>query len=268
MEAFTYEFMQRAFLVGIATGLMLSILSVIVVLKKISFIGVGISHSTFSGLAIATYLSLPVLPLAFTSALIVSFLIGFIANRKSFIDRDIIIGIMFSVSMAVGILFMNLSSGNSVDIMAFLFGSILAVSSTDAIVALMALLLVFAVVFYLYKEIQVYCFDETWAEVSGINIRLMEYMILGLISTAVVLGIKLLGVILVSALLVIPGAIGLLLAPNYGRQFMISAISVSISVVAGLLLSYRFDLAPGAMIVILLGIIFSISLFAGSRSAN
>ncbi|VAX13004.1 hypothetical protein MNBD_GAMMA24-1068, partial [hydrothermal vent metagenome] len=78
MEVFTYEFMQRAFLVGIATGLMLSILSVIVVLKKISFIGVGISHSTFSGLAIATYLSLPVLPLAFVSALIVSLLIGFI----------------------------------------------------------------------------------------------------------------------------------------------------------------------------------------------
>ncbi len=142
-------------------------------------------------------------------------------------------------------------------------GSILAVSEEDLILAVGALAVTVSLMAYFYKEFQVYCFDEEWARVCGVNVDRLQDILLTLIAAAVVVSIKLLGALLVSALLVIPGAVAYQLAGNYRVQFPIAITCSLVSVILGLTLSYRFDIASGAAIALSASGLFLVStLFA------
>ncbi|MBI4666674.1 MAG: metal ABC transporter permease [Nitrospinae bacterium] len=249
IELLSQGFMVRALAAGLIIGSLCAILSVVVVLKKMSFMGAGISHSAFGGVALGALLGTDFMYSALGFSVFAALCIAWMSRRGG-IHEDTGVGVMFAASMAFGVLCLGLAKGYNIDLFAFLFGSILAVSEADLILAMGALIITAALMMVFYKEIKVYCFDEEWAKVSGVNVERLQDMLLVMIAVAVVVSIKLLGIVLVSALLVIPGAVGYMLASTYKSQYMISLACAVISVICGLVLSYHFDIASGATIVL------------------
>jgi len=258
VEMFSHGFMIRAALGGVIVGTLLATLSVIVVTKKLSFMGVGVSHSAFGGLAIGALLGVNLTYSALVFSAMVALAIGWLARRGR-IHEDVSVGIVFAASMAIGVVCLGLMEGYTIDLFSYLFGSILAVSWGDIAVAGVVFVITIGVIGALFKEFLVYCFDEEWAKVSGINVDRLQDLLLLLIAVTVVVSIKLLGVVLVSALLVIPGAVGFLLAQSYKQQYLYSILTALVSVWAGLALSYRFDVASGATIVLSASTIFLVA---------
>ncbi len=264
MEMFDHGFMVRAFTAGLIIGTLCAVISVFIVLKQISFVGVGVSHSAFGGVALGAFLGINLTLATLAFSVFVALIIGWL-SRKGGVHEDVSIGIVFSASMAFGVMILGLMDGYNIDLFSYLFGSILAVSSSDLVIALTAFVLVIAVTLFLFKELIAYCFDEEWARVCGINVDRLQDALLIMIAVTIVVSIKLLGIVLVSALLVIPGAVGYALAGNYRMQFVISIATSLISVITGLTVSYYFDIASGAAIVLSCAFLFLLS--ALSKSA-
>ncbi len=248
-EMFEHGFIVRAMAVGIIVGVTLAVLSVIVVLKKLSFIGVGVSHSAFGGVAIGALLGIDLTLSALVFSLMVGLLIGWL-SRKDRLHEDVTVGIIFAFSMSIGVICLGMKEGGGVDLFSYLFGSILAVSTGDLYVALTACAVVILTIALLFKEFFAYCFDEEWARVSGVNVDRLQDLLMATIAITVVVSIKLMGIVLVSALLVIPGAVALVAVDDYYKQFVVSVVTAFVSVVCGLTLSYYFDFASGASIVL------------------
>ncbi|MGK7344514.1 MAG: metal ABC transporter permease [Candidatus Nitrospinota bacterium M3_3B_026] len=249
VEMLSHGFMLRAVAAGLVMGAPLAVLSVIVVSKRLSFMGVGISHSAFGGLALGAFFGAPLSLSALVFASLVALLVGWLSRRGG-VHEDVSVGIVFAASMAVGVVALGLMEGYNIDLFSYLFGSILAVFWGDLILASAVFAVVVGLVFLLFKEFMAYCFDEEWARVSGVNVDRLEDLLLVMIAVTVVVSIKLLGVVLVSALLVIPGAASFVLAGSYRTQYAWSVGLALVSVLAGLYLSYRFDIASGATIVL------------------
>ncbi|RLC46861.1 MAG: metal ABC transporter permease [Candidatus Coatesbacteria bacterium] len=252
----TFEFMRHAFLAGLIVGFTCSVLSVYVVLKRLAFIGQGISHSAFGGLALGLFLfeesaaadiKVDAITLAF--CLVVAVLIGW-ASRGRRISSDSAIGIFFAVSMAMGVIFIALRKRYTGEVFSYLFGNILGVSSSDIIVISVLAVLVLAVFIAFFKEIFFFCFDERLATVSGLPTSFLHYLMLILIALAIVISIKIVGIILVSAFLVIPGATARVLQVNYKKMLVISAAVGIASSLIGLYASYRLEIPSGATIVL------------------
>lgn len=258
LEMLSHEFMARAFIAGMLIGALLAGLSVIIALKKLSFMGAGISHSAFGGIAIGALLGVDLTYSALVFSVTIALLIGWL-SRRGRIHEDISVGVVFAASMAIGVVCLGVMRGYSIDLFSYLFGSILSVSREDLYLAAGAMAATAALMAYFYKEFQVYCFDEEWARVCGVNVERLQDLLLTLIAAAIVVSIKLLGALLVSALLVIPGAVAYQLAGNYRVQFPIAVVCSLASVILGLTLSYRFDIASGAAIALSASGIFLVS---------
>jgi len=264
-EMLSHGFMQRALAAGLLIGGLCALVSVFVALKRLSFIGAGISHSAFGGMAIGALFGVDITLSAAVYCTAVALLIGWL-SRKGGVHEDVSIGVVFATSMALGVAALGLAPGYTVDLFSYLFGSILAVSNQDVALAAAALIVVSSLVAILFKELLAYCFDEEWARVRGINTRLIQDTLLVLLALTVVVSIKLLGIILVSALLVIPGAIGQALAANYRGQIVISILSALFSTAAGLTISYRWDIASGAAIALVSAALFAMAAVAPSAN--
>ncbi len=255
MEMLSHEFMVRALAAGVIVGVLCALLSVPVVLKKFSFMGVGVSHSAFGGVAIGALMGMNVTYSALIYSVFVALGIGWLSRIGS-VHEDVSVGIVFAMSMSVGVVALGMMDGYNIDLFTYLFGSILAVTSSDLIIAGIVFIIVAGALLLFYKEILIYCFDEEWARASGVNVDRLQDLLLVMIAVTVVVSIKLLGIVLVSALLVIPGAIGLMLAKEYYGQYIYSVLAALISVVAGLTISYHYDIASGATIVLSAGSLF------------
>ncbi|VAX22540.1 Zinc ABC transporter, permease protein ZnuB [hydrothermal vent metagenome] len=265
LEMFSYGFMVRALMAGVLVGTLLAILSVPVNLKRLSFMGVGVSHSAFGGIAIGAFLGINLTLSALVFSVAVALAIGWFSRRGG-VHEDVSTGVVFATSMALGVLFLGFMQGSGIDLFSYLFGSILAVTETDLVMAGIAFLIVTSLFFYLRKEFLVYCFDEEWARVSGVNVERLQDLLHVMIAITIVVSIKLLGIVLVSALLVIPGAIGYMLAHAYKTQYIISIAVALISVLLGLVLSYSFDVASGASIILTASFLFLLSSIFGKRT--
>ena len=265
-EILSSGFMVRALVGGLLIGGLCALLSVVINLKKLSFMGMGISHAAFGGLALGAFLNIDLTLTALVFTVGVALLISWLSRRGK-LHEDVSIGVVFSVSMAFGVAILGLMKGYNIDVFSFLFGSILAVTEWDLVIAAAAFAIIAGLMLVLHKEILVYCFDEEWARVCGINVDRLQDLLIVMIAVAVVVSIKLLGIVLVSALLVIPGAIGYLLCENYRGMSVVSVGSALVSVIAGLMLSYRFDIASGATIVLAAAFMFSLAtIFAPGKS--
>jgi len=266
IETFQLGFMQRALVAGIFIAALCALFSVFVVLKRLSFIGVGISHSAFGGVALGFLLGVdPTLTAVLFSGAIALF-IGFI-NRQGKLHEDTAIGIFFALTMALGIVFIGLSRRYNVDLFGYLFGNILAITRGDLWLVLVLAPLVFALVLSLFKELLFLSFDEEVAQVSGVAVSPVYYFFLLAMAVTIVIAIKLIGIILVSALLVLPAATARQLTESYRHLVLYSVLIGVISTVAGLFLSYQLDLASGATIVLFAGALFFTSLlYARLRS--
>jgi len=251
-----FQFMRHAFLAGLVVGAVCSLLSVYVVLKRLAFIGQGISHSAFGGVALALLLfeesttaglKINLVTLAF--CLMVALLIGWF-SRRSKVSEDSAIGVFFALSMAAGVIFVGLRERYTGEVFNYLFGNILGVSSTDVTtISVLAVIVVIPIAVF-YKELFFFCFDERLAGVSGIPVRFLHYLLLTLLALTIVISMKVVGIILVSAFLVIPGSAARLFTKRFSRMFLVSAAIGVGSSIAGLWLSYELGIPSGATIVI------------------
>ncbi len=255
MDILEYAFMQRALIAAVLVGLVCSVIGTYVVLKRLAFIGAGISHSAFGGVGLGYLLGVSPIGVAIPFSLAVAMAIGWVSRRGK-VSEDTAIGIFFAGTMALGVLFIGLKEGYNVDLFGYLFGSILSVSSTDIWIILGLGLGVIAVVLLLFKEFFFMSFDEEMAAVSGLPVERLYFLLLGLIALTVIVSIKIVGIIMVEALLVIPAAAAFQLTRNFVRMMLLSVFFGVVSGVAGLFISYHFDLASGATIVLTAGAIF------------
>ena len=264
MEIFAYEFMQRAFLAGLMVSLLCSFIAFFVVLRRLAFIGVGISHSAFGGVALGILLQVNPILMAAAFSLAVSWLIGLV-SRQGELHEDTAIGIFFSAAMALGVALISLSGSYNVDLFGYLFGNILSVNTADLwLVGILGSIALFFLILF-FKELLYISFDEEMARVSGLPVTFLNYLLLTLMAVTVVVSIKVVGIVLASALLVIPAATGYQLARHYRLMLGISLLCGTSSSVLGLWLSYRYDLASGATIVLCSTLIFFLALLFSPR---
>ncbi len=260
---FGMPFFQNALIGGTLIVLMLSVLSFFVVLRRISFIGVGISHSALGGVAIGLALGASITLTATIYCIGVAMLIGLI-SRRSQVREDAAIGITFSGSMALGIVLISLVQTQHLSLFSYLFGSILSITRSDIYVILGYCAATLFLILSLFKPLLHVSFDEEVAQVRGIPVALLHYLLLILISLAVVASIKLVGIILVAALLVLPAASAFQIARTYRTVVGFAILFGLVSLFSGLLFSYRYDLPSGPSIVLSASVILSIC-FAASR---
>ncbi|MBC7287644.1 MAG: metal ABC transporter permease [Armatimonadetes bacterium] len=258
-----FRFMQHALVAGVLVGAVCSTLSVYVVLRRMAFIGQGISHAAFGGVALSLYLfqsdgfqsdlATNVTTAAFVFA--IAMLIAVVSKRR-LVSADSAIGIFFAASMALGIILIAMREKYTADVITYLFGSILAVTPADLVsIAVLAALVLLGVALF-YKELLYYTFDERMAAATGIPTGFIHYLLLAMLAFSIVVSIKVVGLVLVSAFLVIPGATARLLAGSFGSMMALSVATGVSSVVAGLIASHYAGLPSGATIVLTQFLVF------------
>ena len=270
LEILTYSFMHRALISGIAIAILCSVVGLFLVLRRYSLFGDAIAHSSFGGIALGLLAGVYPLWTAYGVAIVSALIITKIKDRYN-ISGDASIAVLLSSGIAVGLVIISFSGGFTIDIFSFLFGSILLVSVDDTVLILALTGAILIIILLLYRQLLYSTFNEEQAKVSGIPVEKINYLIIFMAGITVVTSIQLVGVLLISALFVIPNVTAIM----YGRGFKQTAIismSFSVfSVVVGILISYIFDITPAGTIVLLsvglLGITMGIK-SAGLLSKN
>jgi len=258
LEILEYSFMQNAIVASLLVSIITGIIGSLILVNKMTFLTGGIAHSSYGGIGIAIYFGLPIFLGASLFALLSALLIAFISFKQRH-RIDIFIGLVWAIGMAIGIVFVDLTPGYNVDLMSYLFGSILAVSKSDLIfMTLLALVVLFFIHRY-YREILAVSYDSEYAEIKGINAKLFFTLILLLSALSVVVAIKVVGLILVIALMSIPTYIAEQMSSTLYGMMMKSALLSSIFNLLGLAISYNFDITSGAAIILVSA--FSLLLF-------
>ncbi len=250
MSIFSFGFMQRALVAGLLVGLVCAVLSVYIVLRRMAFVGHGIGHASFGGVALGVLAGINTTLMALVFCVATAVAIGLVSQRKH-VSEDSAIGIFLVAAMALGVLFISLKK-TFVDVEGFLFGNILAVSHSDIIFIIVITVIVLGLVALFFKELFYFSFDEEMAAVSGIPVNFIRFMLLILIALTVVVAIKVVGVILVSALLVIPAVCATQLTLDFKAVMGISILVGLIANFGGLLFSYYLNAPSGATIVLVL----------------
>ncbi len=265
IEAISSPFMQKAFIAGFLISLLTGVISVFIVLRKMSFIGAGISHAAFGGVAIGFFAGINPLLTAVLYTVIVA--LGIEATgRKGKISEDVSIGIFYSVSMALGVALVSLSKSYNIDLFGYLFGNILAITKEDLLLILITSIIIIGIIVIFLKELFLITYNEELARVSGIHVKFMNTVFLIALSVSIVISIRIVGIILVSALLIIPGATARLFAKGLISMIAVSCVIGILSVITGLLISYEFDIASGASIVLTASAIFFILLLLKKKA--
>ena len=247
---FEMQFFQNAFLMSLMLGFLFGLLSFFVVLRKMAFLGAGIAHTAFGGIAIGIFLGIN----PFYSSLVFCTFSAILINRLvryGRISYDTGIGIFFSFSMALGALFIALKKAYTFDLKGYLFGNILGVSDLDILLTLIILFIFIPFVSSMFQKILFMSFDEKVAEVSGIHTQRLDTLLSVFLVAIIVVSIKIVGIILVSALVVLPASFGLLFFKNYRSVIFCSILYTLITMMSGLFLSYFLDFPTGATMVIL-----------------
>jgi len=259
MEIFAYSFMQRALISGLLISLACSLLGVFLILRRDAMLGHGLAEVAFGGIALGLFAH--VLPLF--SAVIVAVLGSLVMLRlklKAGVYGDTAIGILASCGMATGIIIISMAGSFNVNLFGYLFGNVLAISRSEVwLSAVLAAIVVIAVVLF-YREFFYMTFDEEAARVSGIKVDRLSYALAILSAVTVVLAMKVVGLLLVAAMIIIPAAAGLQMARSF-RQAILYASFISVaSVFTGLLVAALWDLPPSGTVVLSSTFLFVISL--------
>ena len=258
LEVLQYEFMQNALIAGLLAAIACGIVGVYVVVKRLVFISGGIAHASFGGIGLGYFLGInPVLGAMFFA--IASALGMGLVTKRTKLSEDTAIGIMWAMGMALGIIFIGLSPGYTPDLFSYLFGSILTVPTFDLILMLILDVIIIATVLLLYKEFLLLSFDEEFSTVAGAPTQRLYLLLLCLIALTVVVLIRVVGIILVIALLTIPAALARQFTHNLKKMMLLSILAGAVFTFSGLWLSYLLDLASGATIILVAGIVLFIS---------
>ena len=259
IESFQYDFILRALLVGSLIALSSAFLGVFLVLQRQSMIGDGLAHVSFATIAIALFFNSSPLLVSIPLVILASFLIIKL-NDKAGINGDAAIGLISALAVAVGVLISSLAQGFNIDLFSYLFGSILVISKLDVILSVILSILVIVLIIYNYNSLFAMTYDQEFSAVIGINTNKMKYLISILTSITVVLGIRVVGTMLISSMIIFPTVTALLVSNGFKESIFISTIVSITSVILGIFISYVFNLPTGATIVIINAIIFVITL--------
>ncbi len=250
-----YEFIQRAYLAGSFIAVLCAMLGIFLVLRKLSLIGDGLSHVSFGAIALGLFFGIYPFYVAVPVVVLASYFILKL-TEKARIYGDAAIGIVSSVGIAGGVILASLSRGFNVDLFSYLFGNILAISIQEVYLSIALSVSALFTIIFLYNDLFSATFDEDYAKVSGIKTERINLILIFLTAITVVLAIKVVGIMLVSALLILPAVAALQVAKSF-KAAMIVAVAISVfSVLAGVTISFYYDLPAGAAIVMVNFILF------------
>lgn len=258
IEIFGYRFVANALIGSLLVGTVCSVIGVLVILRGLAFVGAGIAHAAFGGVALGFLFGIDPLLSAILFCIVTALLIQ-LTKRKAELRQDTAIGIFFAFTMALGVLFIGLMRHYDARLYGYLFGNILGITKGNIILMLVLTFVVLLVFARFYKEFKFIAFDEELAEASGLATGLFGAIQLALIALTVVVSIKTVGIILVEALLVIPAATAYQLTNRYAVMFLLSWAAAVIAGIAGLLLSYILAVPSGATIVIVSALLFALA---------
>ncbi|MDH4081711.1 MAG: metal ABC transporter permease [Nitrospira sp.] len=260
LDLLAYDFMQRSLLAAAMVGGLCSIIGVFVVLRGLAFVGAGTSHAAFAGVALGYLLGWPPLLLAIVFGLATVWITGWMEEQGR-MKLDVSIGILYTATMALGILFIGLMKSYNAEVYGYLFGSVLSVTPDELHIIGALGILVLGLIVVFSKELYFIAFDQEMAEASGVPARQIYFLLLTLVALTVVVSLKTVGAILVFAMILIPASTAYQLTHSLRTLTLYSAmIGISTSV-AGVLISALWDIPSGPAIVLLATSIFFISVF-------
>lgn len=253
LDPLSYEFIQRALIASVTIGISCGLIGTYIMLRRMSLIGDALAHAVLPGVVVSFMVAgkseIALFVGAVVSGIITVLLIGFV-NRNSKIKEDTSIGIIFTGAFALGILLVSQLKQVHIDLSSYLFGDVLGVSTGDITLSLIIMAVIILCILLFYKQLLLTSFDPTMALTIGISTTLVHYMLMTLLSMSIVAGLQSVGVILIIAMLITPPATAYLLSNNLRKILFLSPMFGTISAVAGLYLSYHFNFASGASIVL------------------
>jgi len=248
-ELLQFAFMQRALIAGIVLAGLLAFIGIFVILRRMAFFGDGIAHASLAGIAIALLAGITPLPVAIAFSAVLAIAIYFL-EKKTNLSSDTIIGIFFTASMSLGVLLMSYTQGYQPELISFLFGNILAIQVFELYLVIIFAVLLFMFLLVFFRKITLVIFDWETAYISGIKVTPIEITFYMALAIAIVLGVKILGIVLVSALLIIPASTAKITTSSFKGLVITSVVVSEITVILGIILSYYFDWPTGATIVL------------------
>ncbi len=260
LEAMSFPFMQRALAGGLLIAFLAGFYGTFVVQRGLSFLGSGLAHGAFGGVAVALFFGTEPLYVALPFTVLVSLGITFVRERTG-LGRDTTVGIFFAVSVALGVVVLSLKKEYTADAFNYLFGSILSITRAD-LVASSLLVFLSLLSWPLWKRWAYATFDRDLALSDGISVHRDDYLLSAIIAVTVVMAVKIVGIVLIAAFLVVPAATSRLLTPTFFLMSLLSILMGMFSVVSGLWFSYRYDIPTGATVVLVQAALFFLVMIA------
>lgn len=264
-EMFSYAFIQRAFIGGVLVSLCASLLGVSLVLKRYSMIGDGLSHVSFGALSIAIACGLAPLKFAIPVVIIAAFLLLRLAENGK-MRSDAAIAMVSASALAIGVIVTSLTTGLSTDIYSYMFGSILAMSKDDVLVSVVLSVIVIIMFLFCYHRIFAVTFDDSFSKATGVKVGMYNTLISVFTAVTVVIGIKMMGAMLISSLIIFPALTSMRIFKSFLSVTICSAVLSVINFTVGLICSYAFSIPAGASVVVAnLGMFIIFSIVAAVR---
>jgi zinc transport system permease protein len=261
LDALHFEFMRHALVAGLLASIICGIMGTLVVANRIVFLSGGIAHAAYGGIGLAFFMGWPYLVGTIGFSLAAALVMAAVTLRARH-RADTIIGVIWAVGMATGIILLDLTPGYNVDLMSYLFGSILTVPAADLWIMLGTGIGVAGFVAVFYQDLLTLSYDEEFARIRGVPVSALYFALIGLLAVSIVMVIQVVGLILVIALLTIPPFIVERYAQSLFQMMVGASVLGAVFTVAGLWLSYAFDLTSGASIIMVAGAAFFIALLA------
>jgi zinc transport system permease protein len=259
IDVLEFEFMRNALLAGLLVSVICGIIGTLVVVNRLVFLSGGIAHAAFGGIGLSFFLGLPVMAVTLCFSFVVALILAGVTLKAKH-RSDTIVGVLWAVGMALGVIFLDLTPGYNVDLMSYLFGSILMVTQLDLLVMVVVGTMVLFITGYYYQDLLAMSYDEEFARLRNVPVKPLYFLLVCMIALSVVVIIRVVGLILIIALLTIPPYI----AEKYARSLrMMMVFSVLLSCLfasSGLLLSYFLNVTSGAAIIMVAAAGFFISL--------
>ena len=257
LEALQFEFMRNAVMAGIMAGLICGIMGTLVVVNRVVFLSGGIAHAAYGGIGLSFFMGWSFLIGTMGFALTAAFIMAAVTLKAKH-RADTIIGVIWAVGMAIGIVLLDLTPGYRVDLMSYLFGSILTVPASDLLIMLSLVLVASAVVGYFYRDLIAMAYDEEFAQARGVPVRGLYFLLIGTLALCIVMIIQVVGLILVIAMLTIAPFIVEKYTKSMAAMMLWSGLLNICFALCGLWLAYRFNLTSGATVILVAGTVFTV----------
>jgi zinc transport system permease protein len=255
IEALQFDFMRNALMAGVLVSIACGIIGTFVVVNRIVFISGGVAHAAYGGIGLGYFFKFNPVFGAILFSVAAALGMGLV-QRKTRQRADTIIGVMWAIGMAIGIILIDLTAGYKADLMSYLFGSILAVSTHDLIIMLVLDLIIISLTILFYKELVAISFDEMFATVANVPVDAIYLTLMAMIALTVVMMMRVVGLIMVIALLTMPAATSGQFVKDMKKMMVLASILGMVFTTVGLWLSYVLNLTSGATIILVAGAVY------------